>query len=33
MRSIVYSSLGKRAISQFLFGAMFGGPGYMATEI
>ena len=33
MRSFVYSSLGQRAISQFLFGTMFGSPGYMAAEI
>ena len=33
MRSFVYSSLGQRAISQLLFGTMFGSPGYTATEI
>ena len=33
MRSFVYSSLGQRAISQLLFGTMFGSPGYMAAEI
>ena len=27
MRSFVYSSLGQRAISQLLFGTMFGSPG------
>ena len=32
MRSFVYSSLGQRAISQLLFGTMFGSPGYMAAE-
>ena len=26
MRSFVYSSLGQRAISQLLFGSMFGSP-------
>ena len=31
--SFVYSSLGQRAISQLLFGTMFGSPGYMAAEI
>ena len=33
LRSFVYSSLGQRAISQLLFGTMFGSPGYMAAEI
>ena len=33
MRSFVYSSSGQRAISQLLFGTMFGSPGYMAAEI
>ena len=33
MRSFVYSSLGQRAISQLLFGTMFGSLGYMAAEI
>ena len=33
MRSFVYSSLGQRAISQLLFGTMFGSPGYTAAEI
>ena len=33
MRSFVYSSLGQRAISQLLFGYMFGSPGYTAVEI
>ena len=33
MRSFVYSSFGQRAISQLLFGTMFGSPGYMAAEI
>ena len=33
MRSFVYSSLGQRAISQLLFGTMFGSPGYKAAEI
>ena len=33
MRSFVYTSLGQRAISQLLFGTMFGSPGYMAAEI
>ena len=27
MRSFIYSSLGQRAISQLLFGTMFGSPG------
>ena len=27
MRSFVYSSLGQRAISQLVFGTMFGSPG------
>ena len=29
----IHSSLGQRAISQLLFGTMFGSPGYMAAEI
>ena len=33
MRSVVYLSLGKRAISQILFGTMFGSTGYIAAEI
>ena len=33
MRSVVYSSLGQRAISQLLFCAVFGGTGYIAAEI
>ena len=33
MRLFVYLSLGQRAISQLLFGTMFGSPGYMAAEI
>ena len=33
MRSFVYSSLIQRAISQLLFGTMFGSSGYMAAEI
>ena len=33
MRSFVYSSSGQRAISQLLFGTLFGSPGYMAAEI
>ena len=33
MRSFVYSALGQRAISQLLFGTMFGSPGYTAVEI
>ena len=33
MRSFVYSSLGQRAISQLLFGTMFGSPEYRAVEI
>ena len=33
MRLVVYSSLGERAISQLLFGTMFGSPGYIAAEI
>ena len=32
-RSFVYSSLGQRAISQLLFGTMFGSPGYTAAGI
>ena len=33
MISFVYSSLGQRAISQLLFGTMFGSPEYRAVEI
>ena len=33
MRSFVYSSLVQRAISQLLFGNLFGSPEYMAAEI
>ena len=33
MRSFVYSSLGQLAVSQLLFGTMFGSPGRMAAEI
>ena len=33
MRSFVYSSLGQRAISQLLFGTMFGSPEYRVVEI
>ena len=33
IRSVVYSSLGERAISQVLFGTMFDSPGYIAAEI
>ena len=33
MRPVVYSSLGQRAISQLLFGNMFGSPGYKAAEL
>ena len=33
MSPFVYSSLGQRAISQLLFGTMFGSPGYMTSEI
>ena len=33
MRTFVYSLLGQRAVSQLLFGAMFGGPGYTAAEM
>ena len=33
MRSFVYSILDQRAISQLLFGTMFGRPGYKAAEI
>ena len=33
MRSVVYLSFGERAISQLLFGTMFGSPGYIAAEI
>ena len=33
MRLFVYSSLGRRAISQLSFGTMAGSPGYMAAEI
>ena len=33
MRSFVYSSLGRRDISQLLFGTVFGSPGYMTAEI
>ena len=33
MRSFVYSSLGQRAISQLLFGTMFGSPGLWQLNI
>ena len=33
MQSFVYASLGQRAMSQLLFGIMFGSPGYMAAVI
>ena len=33
MRSVVYSSLGQRAVSKLLFGTMFGSPGYIVAEI
>ena len=33
MRSVVYSSLGQRGISQLLCGTMFGSPGYIAADI
>ena len=33
MRSVVYLSLRQRAISQLLFGTMFGSPGYIAAKI
>ena len=33
MRSVVYSTLGQRAISQLLFGTMFDSPGYIVAEI
>ena len=33
MRSFVYASLGQRAISQLLYGTMFGSTGYMTVEI
>ena len=33
MRSVKYSSLGKQAISQLLFGTMFGSPGYITAEM
>ena len=33
MRSFVYSSSDQQAISQLLFGTIFGSPGYMAAEI
>ena len=33
IRYFVYSSLNQRAISQLLFGTMFGSPEYMAAEI
>ena len=32
MRSVVYSSLGQRAIPIVLFATMFGSPGYKAVE-
>ena len=33
MRSFVYSSLGQRAISQLLFGTMFGSPGLWQLNV
>ena len=33
MGSFVYLSLGQRAISQLLFGTMFGSPGHTTVEI
>ena len=31
MRAVVYSSLSQLAISELLFGIMFGSPGYTAV--
>ena len=33
MRSVVYSPLDQRAVSQLLVGTVFGSLGYMAAEI